>query len=66
MKDKILTEKEILQQVTVENDFFQQMVKRNLIKPKGTADGDVLIFGQEAIGRINEIKQFISMGYSLE
>jgi DNA-binding transcriptional MerR regulator len=66
MKDKMLTEKDVQGQVSIKPELFQEILKRNLIQPKGTADGDVLIFSPEIVDRIKEIQQFISMGYSLE
>ncbi len=65
MNEKILTEKDVQGQVSIKPELFQEMLKRNLIRPKGTADGNVLIFGTEIIDRIKEIQQFLSMGYSL-
>ncbi len=66
MKEKILTEKDVQGQVAIKPELFQEMLKRNLIRPKGTADGDVLIFNTDIIDRIKEVQQFLSMGYSLE
>ena len=62
MKEKILTESDVQSQVSIKLELFQQILKRNLIKPKGTADGDVLIFSSEIVHRIKEIQQFLSMG----
>ncbi|HDP99577.1 MAG TPA: MerR family transcriptional regulator [bacterium] len=66
MKEKIITEDEILKQLKIQPELFQQLLKSNLIRPKGTADGSVLIFSAEMIKRIQEIQQFLSMGYSVE
>ncbi len=66
MKEKIFTEKEILEQLDLEKKLFQDMLKRNLIRSKGTADGNVLIFSEDSIDRIREVRQFLSMGYSID
>ena len=66
MKEKILTEQDILQQISIQPELLKDMIKRNLIQSMGTADGDVLIFGVATIDRIKEIQQFVHMGYSLE
>ncbi|MDW7679584.1 MAG: MerR family transcriptional regulator [bacterium] len=66
MKEKIITEDEILKQLKIQPQLFQQLLKSKLIRPKGTADGSVLIFSAEMINRIQEIQQFLSMGYSVD
>jgi DNA-binding transcriptional MerR regulator len=66
MKDKILTEKEVLQQSGIEIEFFQKILRKKLIQPKGTADGNVLIFGKETIEKLEEIQQLLSIGYSMD
>lgn len=66
MKEKILTEEEVLAQLKIDAEFLKQILKFNLIRTKGTADGKVLIFGSEIIDRIGEIQQFLSMGYSMD
>jgi len=66
MKKEILTNKEIVEQTTIDSNLFQQMLKRKLIKPLGTADENVLVFDKKTIKQVNDIKQFLTMGYSLE
>jgi len=66
MEDKIFTEKEILTQLKIKPEFFRRLINQNLIRAKGTAEGDMLVFSEETIGRVKEIQQFLSMGYSLE
>ncbi|MBC8181013.1 MerR family transcriptional regulator [candidate division KSB1 bacterium] len=66
MKEKILTEKDVQGQVSIKPELFQEVLKRNLIRAKGTADGNVLIFGAEIVNRVKEIQQFLGMGYSLD
>ncbi len=65
MKKEILTGKEIIEQSKIESDFFQDILKRKLIKPIGTVDENVPVFEKRAIQQINEIKQFHDMGYSM-
>lgn len=65
MKKEILTIKEIIEQSKIESDFFQEILKRRLIKPIGTLDENVPVFEKRVIQQINEIKQFHDMGYSI-
>ena len=66
MKEKILTDKDVQGQVDLKPDLLNEILTRNLVQPKGTADGNVLLFSADVIERIKEIQQFLSMGYSLD
>jgi DNA-binding transcriptional MerR regulator len=66
VKKEILTGKEIIEQSKIESNFFQEILKRKLIKPIGTVDGNVPVFETRATQQINEIRQFQSMGYSID
>lgn len=66
MKKEIITNKEILEQTAIESDLLQKMVERKLIKSLGTVDENVLVFEKQSIQQVEQIKQFHSMGYSLD
>ena len=65
MKKEILTNKEILEQTSIDADLLQQILDRKMVKPMGIVDENVPVFEKRAIQQINEIQQFVSMGYSL-
>jgi DNA-binding transcriptional MerR regulator len=66
MKKEILTHKEIIEQTAIEPDILMQIIGRKLIKSLGTVDENVLIFEKQTVQQINQIQQFLSMGYSIE
>jgi len=66
MKKEIITNKEIIEQTAIDSDSLQKMVERKLVKPLGTVDENVLVFEKRTIQQVDQIKQFLSMGYSIE
>ncbi len=66
MKKEIITNKEIIEQTEVEPDLLDQMVERKLIRSLGSVDGNVLVFEKRVVKQIEQIKQFHSMGYSID
>jgi DNA-binding transcriptional MerR regulator len=66
MAKEIITIKEIIEQTALDQDGLQQMVDRKLIKPLGTVDENVLVFDKQTVQQLEQIKQFLSMGYSIE
>ncbi len=66
MKKEILTHKEIIEQTAIDPDILLQIIGRKLIKSLGTVDENVLIFERQTVQQINQIQQFLSMGYSIE
>jgi DNA-binding transcriptional MerR regulator len=66
VQKEIITNKEIIEQTAVEPDLLNQMVERKLIKSLGSVDGNVLVFEKQAVQQIEQIKQFYSMGYSID
>ncbi len=65
MNKEILTTKEILEQLKIDPELFQEILKRKMIKAIGTVDENVPVFDKRVIQQINEIIQFRSMGYSI-
>lgn len=66
MKKEVYTEHEIVKHSGIDAELFQQLLKKKMIKPLGTTNEDLLIFSADASKQINEIKQFQSMGYSMD
>ena len=66
MKKEIITNKEIIEQTVIDADLFQKLLQRNLIKPMGTVDENVPVFEKQAVQQIEQVKQFLSMGYSID
>lgn len=66
MKKEIVTNKEIVEQTEIESALLNQVMERKLIRPLGSVDGNVLVFDKLAIQQVEQIKQFHSMGYSIE
>ncbi len=66
MKKEIITNEEILVLTAIESDLLQKIMDRKLIKPLGIVDENVLVFEKQAVEQINQIKQFLSMGYSFD
>jgi DNA-binding transcriptional MerR regulator len=66
VKKEIITNEEILEQTAIESDLLQKIMERKLIKPLGIVDENVLVFEKQAVEQINQIKQFLSMGYSFD
>ncbi|UCE04852.1 MAG: MerR family transcriptional regulator [bacterium] len=65
MKKEIITNKEIIEQTAINPDILLQIISRKLIKSLGTVDENVLIFEKQTIQQVNQIQQFLSMGYSI-
>lgn len=66
MKKEIITNKEIIEQTAIDSDSLQKMVERKLVKPLETVDENVLVFEKRTIQQVEQIKQFLAMGYSIE
>ncbi|MDZ7401938.1 MAG: MerR family transcriptional regulator [candidate division KSB1 bacterium] len=66
MNKEILTTKEILEQLKLDSEVFQEILKRKMIKPIGTVDENVPVFEKRVVQQLTEIMQFQSMGYSIE
>ncbi|MCI0495305.1 MerR family transcriptional regulator [candidate division KSB1 bacterium] len=66
MAKEIITTKEIVEQTALDQDMLQKIVERKLVKPLGTVDENVLVFDKQTIQQIEQIKQFLEMGYSIE
>lgn len=66
MKKEIITHKEIVEQTAIDTGLLHKLVEKKLIKPLGTVDANVPVFEKQAIQQIDQIKQFLSMGYSLD
>lgn len=66
MEKEILTPKEIIEQTAIDADLLQQLVERKLIKSLGTVDGNVLVFDKQTIQQLNQIQQFLAMGYMID
>ena len=66
MKEEIITHKEIIEQTAIDANSLKTIIDRKLIKPMGTVDDNVLVFEKRTIHQIEQIKQFLSMGYSLD
>lgn len=66
MKKEVYTEQEIIEQSGIETEMFQQLVKKKIIKLLGTTNENLLVFSSETLLQLNEIKQFQSMGYSMD
>lgn len=65
MTKEIITTKEILDQTALDQDVLQKIVERKLLKPLGTVDENVLVFDKQSIQQVEQIKQFLAMGYSI-
>ncbi len=66
MNREILTTKEILEQLKIDPELLQEILKRKMIKAIGTLDGNVPVFEKRVIQQLNEIMQFRSMGYTID
>jgi len=66
MIKEIITTKEIIEQTALDQDTLHNIVERKLVKPLGTVDDNVLIFDKQAVQQVEQIKQFLAMGYSIE
>ena len=66
MKKEIVTNKDILEQTEIEPALLEQIIERKLIKALGSVDENGLVFDKHAVQQIEQIKQFRSMGYSID
>ncbi|MFZ5515164.1 MAG: MerR family transcriptional regulator [Candidatus Zhuqueibacterota bacterium] len=66
MKKEVFTEREILDHASIPAELFQQLVKKNIIKPLGTTNENLLVFSSEVLMQLKEISLFHSMGYSMD
>lgn len=66
MKKEIITNKEIIEQTAIDSDSLQKLVERKLVKPLETVDENVRVFEKRTIQQVEQIKQFLAMGYSIE
>jgi len=66
MKKEIVTNKDIIEQTEIEPSLLNQIMERKLIRPLGSVDGNVLVFDKQSVKQIEQIKQFHSMGYSID
>jgi len=64
--DKIITQEEFVSRADISGELFQQLLKNELIFPRGTAEGNMFVFKEDELKRVNEIKKFLEMGYSID
>jgi len=66
MKKEIITNKEIIDQTAIDSNLFQKLIERKLIKSLGTVDENVVVFEKQTVQQIQQIQQFLSMGYLID